>query len=831
MWKAGTVKRVLCCFILVLSGAATHAQEPKPLWVIGYRGVTEGRAPYTATHAASELAKYMSKVLGVKVKTVPWEKADAKNLFLVTDANHAPKDVAAELDGKALDGFVIKYPYTLDGKRVCLLVSHDNRGNDFPVYYFLTKFMDVHWVGPGEIGEVVPSNPAWKMPRKISVLEEPDISAMRFWNTPGFMCRQWLAGSSHMHFNHALGGIFHPNKYKDQPEVYPLVEGKRYIPPLSSIYSGWQPCTGNPKVVDIAVEHVLTMLKQAPHLMCISLGVNDGGGNYCTCPLCRAQDAKDAFDNPSERPLLSDRFFWFYNTVMAKVAQKNPNARVAILGYGAITGVPPHETKIDPRIIVCKTGQVGRIINDRWREAGARVFASWKYAFQGGFLVSRQYPHMLADEARLLKSVGGIGLYMSPDGAWAEAAPYMYVLAHVLWDTERDVDELLDEYNQLAFGEHAGPIMRKYFALWEEVYERGPASRRSDTMQGWRRPEQFTNFRREDLDALNVLLAEAKAAAMTERQGARFNYFATYHEWLRLNLEQALFVRELNDRRWVAARREGDVLDVMAAHAGLSERINTMWHETIVKDRSCWLIVQRFHKSKPADYWNYYLRTLRTGLASAQETAADDVMEIMTLRKMRSDGKQKTQAFWKETLQRYPQLESFIGPQLKALDKDTPRNLVLNGGFEEGKDGNPPTLPGWLPYQVFGGNKGVPPSYSWKDGSGRDGGKAVGIHEGLYEEWRTEPMRLEGGRYRYTYWVKTINREYTTAFWFIRYEKKGTDVDIMAFNEPPTHGEWRKVSRTFTIDKAGEYMIQLGSSWQNKGCETYFDDVELRKIW
>lgn len=836
------MRGIFCGAALLLSISLAFGQSEKPRWTIGYKGVTDGQPAYTAVHAANELAAYMSRVLGTEVKSAPWDKADAQTLFLVTDAQHAPREIAAELDGKALDAFAIKYPCVVDGKTACVLVSHDELGYDYPAYYFLTRFMGVEWVGPGEIGKVIPENPAWTMPANISLVEEPDFPAMRFWGTDEFTCRQWLAGSLRLGFNHALGGVFPPDTYKDQPDLYPLVEGKRYIPPANSLYAGWQPCTGNPKVVEIAARHVLATLEQDPRQVSVSLSVNDGGGNYCTCPLCRAQDSADAFSNPGDYPRLSDRFFRFYNAVAERVVAQKPDAYITVLGYGPLTGTPPHEVKIHPHILVCKTGPVtgsGGIADQGWVAAGARAFVSWQYCFQGGFLVLRQYPHMLADEVRALKASGGIGLYCSPDGAWAEAAPYMYVLSHLLWDTKQDVDALLDRYMTLAFGEQAAPAMRRYYGVWEEIYERGPRDTRGDMMQGWRTPEQFENFRQSDLDRLNALLAEAQKATATAPQRERLKLVATYHEWLRLNLEQMLFARALNDRTWTGSRRDEDVLAAVAAHAGLTERIDAMWRDTIFADRTSWLTVSRFHKTKPEDYYNYYLRPLRGGIVSAQETAVDDLMESMTLKLLYAEGKREAKAFWKSQLAQYQQLEGFIGPQINLVGGQRTNNLVVNPGFEKGEDGNPPKLPGWVPYQVFGGAKGVPPSYSWKDGSGRTGGRAIGILEGLYEEWRTDPMKLDAGRYRCTYWMRTVNRPYVTNFWLLKREHtqlrpgecEYDHVGVLSFNDPQTNGEWHRVSRTFTLSEPGQYMIQLGSSWQGKGCETYFDDVELVKIW
>ena len=72
------------------------------------------------------------------------------------------------------------------------MAAHDQHATDFPGYYFLTTYLDVHWVGPGELGEVVPRKPGWHMPPRIEVIEAPQFQH-RMWNGRAFNSRPWLA--------------------------------------------------------------------------------------------------------------------------------------------------------------------------------------------------------------------------------------------------------------------------------------------------------------------------------------------------------------------------------------------------------------------------------------------------------------------------------------------------------------------------------------------------------------------------------------------------------------------------------------------------------------
>ena len=308
------------------AAAPAAASVPAPAaasaeWGVAWLG------PKQAREAAQELARYLTRVLGQTVAAAEWKPGSVRRVFLVTDAAHAPEGLAAKLAGKRLDAFAIEYPVVVDGQNVCMMVSHDELGCDYPVYHFLTRCMDVHWVGPGELGIVLQPKPGWAFPERISVLENPAFE-MRFWSGASFTCREWLARGGRMGFHHALGSVFSPALHKDTPEVFPLIAGKRYIPPLDGSGSaGWQPCTSSPKSIEIAVKHVLDSYARNPTTGSVSLSVNDGAGNTCECDLCRALDG-DGGRDAEGRENLSNRFYHFYNTVIERVRKERPDARL-----------------------------------------------------------------------------------------------------------------------------------------------------------------------------------------------------------------------------------------------------------------------------------------------------------------------------------------------------------------------------------------------------------------------------------------------------------------------------------------------------------------------
>jgi len=800
-------------------------------WLVGWLGEKKAQG------AAEELAYYIKKVIGKPVSVVQWQPNTAKHAFLVTEAAHAPKALAARLEGKRRDAFLIEYPVKMGERDVCVLLSQDQDAYDRPVYYFLTKFMDVHWVGPGEVGEVLTPKPDWQIPAKIGVLENPDFE-MRHWYSPAFSCRQWLAAGVRMGFHHALGHVFHPKKHGDTPEVYPLVGGKRYIPKVEGgrrALSGWQPCTAHPKSVEIATKHVLEAFKKNPRIASVSLSVNDGAGNICECELCRAQDAKDAFQE-GKRPNLSDRFFRFYNTVAERAREQNPNARVAVLGYGAVSSTPK-EVKVDPGIYVFQVCSSVEKLKE-WKDAGANPNL-YMWLWDGGFLTIRPDLDTVATLIHAAHAAGGIGFYSECIPHWIISGPKFYVVAHLLWDTERKVDELLGRYFRLAYGEDAAPHVRAFFDKWYEIYKRRPPGEHFRTSWGWRAADQFQHLRREDFTFMDDALAKAREAELTDKQRKRLEYLSTYYQLMRLNGDEYLSGKEMSDAKWLAEQDTEAALTVAERTTSLTKQFNALYKKRVLEDLSGWMIDAKYYRN-PQGFWDSFVGQVRIMVSSAAETATDNALSFLTGKMLKEQTKEQVVGYWEAQMERRPALASYIGPQINRLKGIKPANIVVNGSFEEGEPGDPPKLPGWDYYQFYGMVKGVKARYEWKKGSGQDGGRAIAFGEGRYPEMKAIIQMEKDARYELSFWYKTRNRDTGLSFWIFAYDGElETPRAIVPDNIhrfvtirlEATDGEWRQIKRTIRPDRTGNFVIQLAAYYQKQGWLTFWDDVEIRKVW
>ena len=181
-----------------------------------------------------------------------------------------------------------------------------------------------------------------------------------------------------------------------------------------------------------------------------------------------------------------------------------------------------------------------------------------------------------------------------------------------------------------------------------------------------------------------------------------------------------------------------------------------------------------------------------------------------------------------------------------------PVNLLTNPGFEKGDpgdktQGNPPKLPGWWFYDLVGmvfGSKGV---YEWSKENSRNGSMCIGCGPSKYPGLRGF-VNLAPGRYRFSFWYKTKVREIPVDVNLFRMSddvvfetlttpeavRKLTNHQYLKFlrrSWPPTNGRWQQVVQTFKLDKGYIIEIALEPFYMKEGAWTWFDDIEMVKLY
>jgi hypothetical protein len=160
----------------------------------------------------------------------------------------------------------------------------------------------------------------------------------------------------------------------------------------------------------------------------------------------------------------------------------DPDARVIAYAYSRYRSPPLKLDRIEPNVWIGYVGfnayprseEYRKMSADEWfgwSRRGATVFlrSNSLYYFGEGapYVATRQ---MAAD----LKFQVENGLRATDfdclQGYWATSGPSYYVLARMLWDTDVDPDQLLDEF-YTSFGPMK-PVVKEYFDYWEQFTER-----------------------------------------------------------------------------------------------------------------------------------------------------------------------------------------------------------------------------------------------------------------------------------------------------------------------------------------------------------------------
>ncbi len=337
---------------------------------------------------------------------------------------------------------------------------------------FLERYAGVRqfWMGvPGSIGESIFSRPTLRIPK----LEWRD------W--PYFISRSMsmhplLPGGSPLDFfrrgttlpcSENYYELLPPREYgEDHPEYYPLIQGKRRVPPRGNDKSRWQPCVSNPEVVKTVTDAVMEYFRSHPRALGYNVAINDGHGD-CTCSGCRAMDAPGT--DYGRRIGMCDRYGKFSNKVAALVDDKYPSKSIVFLAYSA-TQHPPQTVDLHPNILPVMTVDSAFTAWDRWMATGVRRMGLYlHHNGKSHFILPKMDIQQTGRRIRYIVASGRARTFKQEMHLhWPVSGAIAYITSKLLWDPRRDVDELLDEYCQGLFGPAAAPMRR-----WHEAIEAG----------------------------------------------------------------------------------------------------------------------------------------------------------------------------------------------------------------------------------------------------------------------------------------------------------------------------------------------------------------------
>jgi len=333
---------LLLAMVFPARGAVTIATKGKS----PYRIVIATNAPASERYAADELQRYLEKISGAKLPVVTDDaRAGSREILLGDNAHLRGLGLKIDLARLGSDGFTLR----TEGNRL-VIAGGKPRGTLYGVYALLEEKLGVRWFTP-EL-EVVPATNRLSLPAlnetQVPALEYREVFWTEMMRDADFAARHRLNGNSYkltekhggraavyFPFVHSMDSLVPQDLFKEHPEYFPLINGKRQ--------NGYvQRCLSNPEVLKLAIARVRQWIQEHPEATIISVSQNDTG-KWCQCDQCKALD--DAEGSPAASLLR------FVNAIAEDIQKDYPRIRLDTLAY-QYTRKPPKTIRPRPNVII-----------------------------------------------------------------------------------------------------------------------------------------------------------------------------------------------------------------------------------------------------------------------------------------------------------------------------------------------------------------------------------------------------------------------------------------------------------------------------------------------
>lgn len=360
-------------------------------------------------------------------------------------------------------------------------------GTLFATTYFLDHYCGVRFYLPGDLFTSIPDRNRVGLNKTISINETPFTKYLFSTGYKNSDESNWAQNNALLRkdfesHQHSMGErFFNDSIIKLFPEIFPLVNGKRYIP-KSKQDQGWEPDFAEPKLVDAAVYTAIKYFKNNPQYDYISFSVQDSR-IYPTEGKMGDFLKNYPSDEEGKKRGYTDAFITFLNKLAERLEKELPANGVTkpktiiYLVYGYVRMVP--SVKLNPNILPVTVFQISGSMMDsltsndgvlkEWSKVTKRI-GNHDWAEGMGFIYPRIYTNLLSQFLKAIKKDNMqfefAHLEMYPN--WALDGPKNYFMAKLYWNPNMNTDSLLSLFCKDMFGK-AGGQMKVYFSTLENL--------------------------------------------------------------------------------------------------------------------------------------------------------------------------------------------------------------------------------------------------------------------------------------------------------------------------------------------------------------------------
>lgn len=474
----------VAAFVLSLaSGGPTLAIALSADGKTDYTIVVAADAIVPEQTAAQELQSHLQAVTGAQLPILQDAEAPETARQIVIGPNNRFRAAFPDLDIEALksDGIVMK---TVGD--TLYLAGGRPRGTLYAVYTFLEDVVGCRWWSSTE--SFVPNKPTLEIPQ----LDTVYVPKLQYREA---FCRDAFNGvfaarcKCNGHFEripeeygghyriigwcHTFDRLLPPEKYfAEHPEWYSEIDGERTAQRA-------QLCLTNEEMRAEFVRNALAWIRKEPEAGIISISQNDHRG-ACQCEECRRVVEEEGSESG---PLIR-----FVNAVAEEIEKEFPDFWIETLAY-SYTRQAPRRVKPRANVVIrlcsieCSFSQplatgpqnekFAQDIKD-WSAMAHQLYI-WNYVTNfADYILPHPNMRSLAPDIRFFVEHKAIGLFEQGDsGCSCGDFPELraWLLAHLMWNPDRDENALIAEFLEGYYGPAAAPL-QQYIDLIHDAVEK-----------------------------------------------------------------------------------------------------------------------------------------------------------------------------------------------------------------------------------------------------------------------------------------------------------------------------------------------------------------------